>query len=88
MCTLIIALCVYYWLQNKYVFIHSFIHLGALRKQQFARVSLLRQRAETGCGASAKTPCKATFSLVYSTAEYTAHQSGVIALTLFSLTVF
>ena len=25
MCTLIIALCVYYWLQNKYVFIHSFI---------------------------------------------------------------
>ena len=26
MCTLIIALCVYYWLQNKYVFIHSLLY--------------------------------------------------------------
>ena len=47
-------------------------HLEALRKKLCARVSLLRRLAGTGWGASAKTLCTASLSLVYSTAEYCA----------------
>ena len=47
-------------------------HLKALRKRLCARVSLLKQLAGTGWGASAKTLLTAALSLVYSTAEYCA----------------
>ena len=45
-------------------------HLVALCKKLSLHVTLLRQLVGLGWGAGAKTLCKATLSLVYSTAEY------------------
>ena len=47
-------------------------HLVALSKKLSSHVTLLRQLVGSGWGASAKTLCIVTLSLVYSTAEYCA----------------
>ena len=46
-----------------------FHHLEALLKELSTRVSLLRQLADSGWGASAKTLLTAALSLIYSIAE-------------------
>ena len=69
-------------LDRSFTFRH---HLVALCKKLSSHVTLLRRLVGSG-GAGAKTLCKATLSLVYSTAEY-CHQSGVTVLTLASSTV-
>ena len=62
-------------------------HLVALRKRLSSRITLMRRLVGSGWDAGAKTLRIATLSLVYSTAEYCAYQSGVAVLTLASLTV-
>ena len=47
-------------------------HLEALRKKLSTIVALLRQHAESGCSAGAKTMRISALFLVYSTAEYCA----------------
>ena len=54
-------------LDRSFMFCH---HLVALHKKLSLRVTLLRRLMGLGWGAGAKTLCRATLSLVYSTAEY------------------
>ena len=65
-------------LEKSLTFCHQLV---ALRKKLSLRVTLLRQLVDSEWGAGAKTIRTAALSLVYSTAEHCAPQSGVAALT-------